>query len=401
MHTHTPDRRPTRSHAILRALGWALAIAVAVAMSGVSNEALAQEGNLGFSPASGSARVIAQGVVELPQGDAVWRTVRTRALLPADAAFEERPLGFVIASSGPMLLVDQDSGEQVHLGVGEAALVKDGEVQQRSSIGAQPVSYLSVELVSVDAAPPADSATVLQPGQPFVAPPGLHDLDLLIDTLQPDEAFIIPDSGAKNVILIIGGAANVGRPGEGSVVLLAGEAASFSGELQVATPVNAAGAADGPTFVVAMIGPEIPAMAGLEAVAPEGVNPEPIATAGDAAGVGSISVQIYSCPPGMDLESLNAAACGPASGDFDVTLSGVSLAGPLTIGDASVSGDAYVWSGLPFGEYRVAEAVLPSGYSTYALAARVASGSPDAGYRISISETEPDLAVRIYNFAAP
>jgi len=102
----------------------------------------ARQADSGFSPASGPAQVIAQGVVPLPEGDAVWRTVRTRAPLPQDSPFEERPLGFVLASSGPLLLVDQGSGEQVRLGTGEAAIVADGTVQQRSSLGAQPVSYL-------------------------------------------------------------------------------------------------------------------------------------------------------------------------------------------------------------------------------------------------------------------
>src|SRR5215213_8777462 len=217
----------------------------------------ARQADSGFSPASGPAQVIAQGVVPLPEGDAVWRTVRTRAPLPQDAPFEARPLGFVLASVGPLLLVDQETGEQVRLGTGEAALVRAGTVQQRSSLGAQPVSYLSIELVSVNApAPPAD-ATVLQPGQSFPAPSGLRDLDLLSATLEGDEAFTIPDSGAKNVVLITAGAAGVGRPDGNAVVLLAGEAASFSGELQVA------GAADGApsgavSFVVAMIGPEVP-----------------------------------------------------------------------------------------------------------------------------------------------
>ena len=101
------------------------------------------------------------------------------------------------------------------------------------------MSYLSIELVGVDAAPPPADATVLQPGQPFPSPAGLHDLDLLSAALVAGEAFTIPDSGAKNVVLITDGAANVGRPGGEAVVLLAGEAASFSGELQVS------GAADG------------------------------------------------------------------------------------------------------------------------------------------------------------
>src|SRR5919112_1289358 len=183
-----------------------------ISLIGVVPSGVAGQADPGFSPVSGPAQVIAQGVVALPEGDAVWRTVRTRALLPQDAPFEERPLGFVLASSGPLLLVDQQSGEQIRLGTGEAALVPAGAIQQRSSLGPQPVSYLSLELVGVDAAPPAD-ATVLQPGQPFPSPGGLHDLDLLGATLVAGETFTIPDSGAKNVVLITGGAANIGRPG--------------------------------------------------------------------------------------------------------------------------------------------------------------------------------------------
>src|SRR5215212_4646739 len=246
---------------IARVLG--LILALAVSLFAVITPGAARQADAGYSPASGPAQVIAQGVVALPAGDAVWRTVRTRGLLPQDAPFEEQPLGFVLASSGPLLLVDQESGEQVRLGTGEAAIVPVGTVQQRSSLGAQPVSYLSIELVSVDAAPPLTDATVLQPGQPVPSPEGLHDLDLLSASLVADEAFTIPDSGGKNVVLITDGAANVGRPGGDTVVLLAGEAASFSGELQVSGASDDGGEVQNVSFVVAMIGPEVPPPAGI------------------------------------------------------------------------------------------------------------------------------------------
>ena len=239
-----------------------LIFALVFSLFGFIPSGAARQADPGFSPASGPAQVIAQGVVALPEGDAVWRTVRTRALLPEEAPFEERPLGFVLASSGPLLLVDQASGEQVRLGSGEAAMVSEGTVQQRSSLGAQPVSYLSIELVGVDAPPPPADATVLQPGQPFPTPAGLHDLDLLSAALVAGEAFTIPDSGAKNVVLITDGAANVGRPGGDAVVLLAGEAASFSGELEVSAAADG-GEAQDVSFVVATIGPEVPPPAGL------------------------------------------------------------------------------------------------------------------------------------------
>ena len=392
-----------------------LLLALAFSLLGVTTPGAARQADSGYSPASGPAQVIAQGVVALPEGDVVWRTIRTRALLPADAPFEERPLGFVLATSGPLLLADRESGEQVRLGAGEAALVPAGAVQQRSSLGPQPVSYLSIELVGVDAAPPPADATVLQPGQPFPSPAGLHDLDLLSATLVADEAFIIPDSGAKNVVLITDGAANVGRPGGEAVVLLAGEAASFSGELEVSAASNG-GEGQDVSFVVAMIGPEVPPVAGLaETPAPPVVEetpaspppvaetPAPPATAAAEApatdGEGTITVQVYSCPPGMSAQTVAAAACAPTVEDFDITVSGGSLETPLTLADATAGESAFTWSGLPFGDYLIAEAVLPAGATTYVLSARNTSGDPDTGYRVTLDAATPELTVRIYNFS--
>jgi hypothetical protein len=384
---------------------------------GISSGA-ARQADSGFSPASGPAQVIAQGVVALPEGAAVWRTVRTRALLPQDALFEERPLEFVLASSGPLLLVDQPSGEQIRLGTGEAAIVPAGTVQRRSSLGAQPVSYLSIELVGVDAAPPAPDATVLQPGEPFPAPARLHDLDLLSASLVAGEAFTIPDSGGTNVVLITDGAANVGRPGGDAVVLLAGEAASFSGELQVSGASDDGGEVQNVSFVVAMIGPEVPPPAGIaETSSPPtatGETPAPPTEIGEtpeqsaetaatgtraATGQGAITVQVYSCPPGMTAETVAAAACAPTVEDFDIIISGEPLQAPLTLGDATAGQSSFTWSGLPYGDYLIAEAVLPAGATTYVLSARDTSGDPETGYRVTLDAANPELAVRIYNFS--
>ena len=385
-----------------------LVIALAFSLFAVIPSGAARQGDSGFSPASGPAQVIAQGVVALPEGDAVWRTVRTRALLPQDALFEERPLGFVLASSGPLLLVDQESGEQVRLGAGEAAIVPAGIVQQRSSLGAQPVSYLSIELVGVDVPPPPADATVLQPGQPFPAPAGLHDLDLLSAALVAGEVFTIPDSGAKNVVLITDGAANVGRPGGEAVVLLAGEAASFSGELEVSVAADG-GETQDVSFVVAMIGPEVPPPPGIAetpaATVAVGETPAPPTETAAATGTpvtpgqGAITVQVYTCPPGMDAETVAAAACAPTIEDFDIIVSGEKLESPLTLGDATAGEGSFTWSGLPFGDYLIAEAVLPVGATTYILSARNTTGDPDTGYRITLDAANPELTVRIYNFS--
>jgi hypothetical protein len=379
------------------AIAAALLLALATSGGAPAGIAAAQQADLGFSPASGHAQVIAQGVVPLPPGDVVWRTVLTRAPLPADSTPEARTLGFVLASAGPLLLVDSETGEQTQLGTGEAALTRSGTVQQRASLTDQPVNYLSIELAPVDAPAPAGDATVLQPGQPFAAPPGLHDLDLLSDRLQGDESVTVPDSGYKNVILITDGAANVGRPGGQPVVLLAGEAASFSGELQIGVAPDS-GASAG--FVVAMIGPELPAPAVAATTAPQQATAAPpVGTPSAATSRGSIAVQVYTCPPGMTAETVEAATCAPTTADFDITVSGDALPSPLTLADATANGTAFTWSDLPFGAYVIAEAVLPTGSTTYVLSARNAAGGPDTGYRLTLDATQPDLAVRIYNVA--
>src|SRR5829696_5416675 len=408
MRSNGPRGRRMYAAAIARTFATPIALVFTLVFSlfGDISSGAARQSDSGFSPASGPAQVIAQGVVALPAGDAVWRTVRTRALLPQDAPFEERPLGFVLASSGPLLLVDQESGEQVRLGSGEAAIVPAGIVQQRSSLGPQPVSYLSIELVGVNAPPPPADATVLQPGQPFPSPAGLHDLDLLSATLVAGEAFTIPDSGAKNVVLITDGAATVGRPDGEAVVLLAGEAASFSGELQVSGAADG-GEAQDVSFVVAMIGPEVPPVAGIAETpttpaSSEETSVPPATAAAETAttdGQGTITVQVYSCPPGMTPQNVAAAACAPTVEDFDIIVSGESLATPLTLADATAGESAFTWSGLPFGDYLIAEAVLPAGATTYVLSARNTSGDPETGYRVTLDATTPELTVRIYNFS--
>jgi hypothetical protein len=381
-------------------LASALLFAIALISLPLLQPARARQADQTFSPASGPVEVIAQGVAALPAGDAVWRTVRTRAPLPADAPFEERPLGFVLASTGPMLLVDQATGEQVRLGTGEAALTRAGTLQQRSSLEAQPVSYLSIELVAADAPPPPADAIVLQPGQPFPTPPGLHDLDLLSATLGQGETFTIPDSGAKNVVLITDGAAGVGR-GEGEpVVLLAGEAASFSGALDIA-PATDGGEEAFVSFVVAMIGPELPPVAGIAetSAVPTVESAAAPGTPDAAAGQGSIAIQVFSCPPGMDAQNVAAAVCAPTAEGFDVILSGDALQSPMSLTEATGESNSFTWSGLPFGDYLIAEVALPPGATTYSLSAANVSGDPESGYRITLDEANPALSVRIYAFS--
>lgn len=356
-----------------------------------------------WQPTAGGALVVAQGVSALPAGDVAWRTTRGRALPAGEAEFVRRPLGFVVATGGPILLVDGERGEQQRLGRGEAALVREGALQQRVSLSGQPVGYLAIELTAADAPPPAAGETVLQPGQPFPAPAGLRDIDLVAAVLSGDRSLDIPDSGTRNVLLVTAGAASASPPGGNGATLLAGEAAGFAGPLVVTA------ASDDParpaTVVVAVIGPEVPAPSGPLASADLPATPEASAsqapaptTDADGPIAGSISVQVFGCPAGMSPESVMPGACVPVADAAEVVLSGGSLPSPLTLADAAPGAAGFTWANLPAGDYTLALVVLPDGYASWTLAAPGATGNPDAGYRLSVSPAAPDIDVRIYAF---
>ena len=344
-------------------------------------------------------QVIARGVAEVPAGVVVWRTVRAQAEQAAAAPYSERPLGFVVAANGPLLLADDSLRQLIRLFPGEAAFVAPGVIQQRSSLSDAAVTYLALELVPAAEAASAAGATVLQPGQPFPSPGGFRDFDLVTGSLTSADAYTVPDTGQKNIILVTDGAVAVGRDGSAVTTLIAGESATFSGELQVAgTEADRRG-----VFVIAIIGDEVtppappadePAATSEAAEAPS--TPEP--TVAPTGGTGSITVQAWLCPPGMTEETLIPDQCEPTASEFEATLAGGDLPAPLVLADATAEDGSYRWSDLSFGDYRLAEVVLPDAYETYILRGARATGDASTGYTITLSAETPDLAIQLFNF---
>lgn len=356
-----------------------------------------------FSPAADPARVIAQGVVELTGEEVVWRTIRERVEPAENAPFIERPTGFVVAADGPLLLVDQ-SGERVRLAPGEASYVTAGTVQQRASLGDESTTYLALELVAADLAGDAGEATVLQSGGRFAPPPGGRDLDLVEATLAGESVLSLPDTGQLNIVLILDGSIQIGPPGGGQATLLAGEAATFGGAIDVSST-------DGGTVVAAILGAALPKSAivapasptvpsGIETT-PTATEPTPAATAAPS-GTGSIAFQVLNCPPGTTPESFDPAACALTQTDFDVTLSGPALDAPLTLEEATAIDGGFIWQDVPFGDYFLAEAVLPVGYADYAaFSGDRLPGSIATGYQLTLGPDTPEIVLYIFNFATP
>jgi hypothetical protein len=393
----------------LNLVGWrwstcAFLILVLLATMGLSTSqttALLQR-DTEFTPASGHTQVIAQGVVVLPGDELAWRTVRYSAVPDSEAESIAWPLGFVLATTDPLLLTDEETGDQVRLGPGEAALVRDGTIQRRASLDGATASYLALELVPAAQANESDVGTILQVWPADVAAPGPHDIDLVRTVLIGNEDALLSGTGETNLLLVTEGPLEVGPPGEEGRSMLAGEALTFNEELETRRAGVAAGAdaADGPrgVFVAAIIGPSVqasstPEVRGESIARPTGpMVREPI---------GSISVQVFNCPPGMDPEDVVQEECTAATEDFDFILSSDTPDMTLTLADSVAQGNVYTWEGLPYGEYRVTEVVLPPGYETYVLTAEASiDGGPEAGYIVRIDETDLDVTLTVYNFRA-
>jgi len=235
------------------------------------------------SPATGNARVVAQGIAPLSDGEVVWRAVIYQAMPRTDALTETRPLGFLVASGGPLLLSDddpetdeEDLTPEARLAPGEAFLVQPGTKQQRASVTDETIEYIALELVPADDAGDIESGELLFVSAPFVAggtAPDLgFDLDLVSAVMNEQESTTIPDVGKSVAILATDGAIDVIPSGGRRRTLQIGEGDVFSGELEIrpaaqdamGEPGNAkrliaiqAAPNGGATFIAAVVGPEI------------------------------------------------------------------------------------------------------------------------------------------------
>jgi hypothetical protein len=206
------------------------------------------------SPASGTAQVIAQGVVDIHDGDLRWQITEGTAPPPANATESTSDLGFLIVDSGVLLAEDVASGEQHRLPAGEAMLTLRGAEQVRVALGSEPALYRSLALVDADGTPPPDDNLPFA-SEPFPGPGARHDLDLLRDALGPTETMTIPAGAVPTLVLVLDGVAEVASEAGDVFSLGEGEAVSLTG------PVEVTATESGATVTAAYAGPAVPRLA--------------------------------------------------------------------------------------------------------------------------------------------
>ncbi|MFT4039777.1 MAG: hypothetical protein QM692_16475 [Thermomicrobiales bacterium] len=233
------------------------------------------------SPESGTAQVVAQGVLQVGDGDLRWQVTDRVAQLPGNAEPIASDAGFLVVESGVLLLEDTQSGNQYRLPAGEAALTHSEATQQRVALGSDVAEYHDIVLTAADAAVPADE-TVIYASEPFAGPGSRHDVDLLQDTLAAGGQWSVPAGALPTLVLVDSGIADVATEAGDVVSLGAGEAASFAGQI-----ILTAGA-DGAVVSAVVVGPAVPQLGQAAQVA---ATPAAVATATPARPAASPSAE--------------------------------------------------------------------------------------------------------------
>jgi hypothetical protein len=140
-----------------------------------------------------------------------WQVVRDVAEVGPAAVFEQRALGFAVASGlfTPLMLTDETTASQTRLEPGEAALVGGGKSQRIASLGKSPQAFLRLELVPAARAGDAGGDHLLFAGPVFDAPGGPVTLALSRAELDDGDSLGLPPGAGETLLLVEQGAVDL------------------------------------------------------------------------------------------------------------------------------------------------------------------------------------------------
>jgi hypothetical protein len=223
------------------------------------------------SPAVGHAQVIAHGIATMPGGEMVWRVAAPRAAAPNRSLAAAQEAGFVLADAGVVALANGDGTLWQRIAPGEAAWTSPDSLWAVVSLAEQVKPYYDIALVPAASLSQADRATS---GAPFDLPGGrAFDLVLVRDVLIRNEESDIAGTGAPGLLLVTSGMVTVASASGGAVDLAAGDVGEIDGDT-VITATSRAPA----SFVIALVGPEVPQGVKLRDHQQPTVSPAQVAT---------------------------------------------------------------------------------------------------------------------------
>src|SRR5687768_129090 len=150
-----------------------------------------------FSPASGHAQVIAQGVASVPD-EAAWRVV-FHSIDPGGAAeLSTGGPGFILVDTGG---VNVTEGERSTLLAPAEAAFHAAPTTRLIPIGERPTGVFTIDLIPPDAANDDGDGIPVYASDMFLAPAGSRDIDLVRDLLEPGESTTVIGIESPVVVL--------------------------------------------------------------------------------------------------------------------------------------------------------------------------------------------------------
>lgn len=334
-----------------------------------------QDGEI-FSPATGHAQVIAQGVGEVPP-DAAWRVVFHSIAPGTPVTLPPGGTGFLLIDTGGV--VSTISDEDTLLAPAEADFVDNAEVTLKAE-GNRAAGVFAIDAVAADQAEDAGSGIAVFASDPFSAPGGTRDFDLVRDRLEPGEATTVVGAQAPVLVLVTLGSVSAQSADGTAIDLQVGEAATLSGDVVV----TAAGQAPA-TFVAAVIGREV----GTGTGATPGASPVPGAA-------GSIQLVVHACPAELRPRDASPETCpvDPASALFEV----VSQESGENLGPSRERDGMPTWTGLATGDYLLRATEYGDGFGRFAVRGLQAAEGTD-GVIVPVTSDEPEQRLDLYVLA--
>jgi hypothetical protein len=342
-----------------------------------------------FSPASGHAQVIAQGVVAMPD-EAAWRVV-FHSVDPGGAAeLSAGGPGFVLVDTGGVVVAE--GGRSTLLAPAEAVF-RASPTSRLIPIGERPAGVFALDLVPPDTVDDTGDGIPVFTSDPFPAPDGTRDVDLVRDLLEPGESTTVIGNEAPVLVLVTLGAIRAEATDGSAASLRVGEAATFSGDIVLTAEGQAPS-----TVIAAVIGREAPvAVAGTP-----GATPVP-------ASVGSVQVTVYACPPLVEPDQASPGRClrDPEAVALELAIDdGAAL---RDVGPSTERQGLPTWVDLAGGDYVLRATGFKEGFDRYFVRGLEGIGGSgedgfgadeSTGYLLPITADTADYALEVYVFAA-
>jgi len=345
-----------------------------------------QSGEL-FSPASGHAQIIAQGISSVPD-EAAWHVVFHSINPGASVELQTQGAGFILVDTGGVLV---DERERSALLAPAEAFFHTVPAMRLIPVGDRPAGVFMLDLVPLDTANDAGGGLPVFASDPFEAPGGIRDIDLARDLLAPGESTTIIANEAPVLVLVTLGAVRAESTDGTEASLRVGEAATFVGDI-VLTAKGQAPA----SVVAAIIGREAP----VSGSATPGATPAP-------ASVGTVRATVYACPPLVNPTQASSGSCLRDPEAVALELSASDGDALRDVGPATERQGLLTWAGLASGEYVLRASGVKDGFDRFFVPGlegidgggsggyRVEDGG---GYLIPISGDNADYELEVFAF---